>query len=70
MPISTLLFAHYEVVNQGAVDRCIATLNELEVEAISWREVRQLWEIRNEARHGKEDKEAQYARQSEQAAAR
>jgi hypothetical protein len=32
-----------------------------------WREVRPLWDIQNDARHGK-DKEAQYARQSEQAA--
>jgi hypothetical protein len=31
-----------------------------------WREVRQLWDIRNEARHGK-DKDAKYARQYEQA---
>ncbi len=31
-----------------------------------WREVRQLWDIQNEARHGK-DKDAKYARQYEQA---
>jgi hypothetical protein len=30
-----------------------------------WREVRQLWDIRNEARHGK-DKDARYARRYEQ----
>jgi hypothetical protein len=33
----------------------------------NWREVRQQWDIRNEARHGK-DKDARYARQHEQAA--
>ena len=32
-----------------------------------WREVRQLWDIRNEARHGK-DKDTRYTRQHEQAA--